>query len=737
MPIPGIKAPVQTGDQIRDRLQGTRDGNLLTDSQLVDVNSVSDVVKDLSGAHLDGEQHNFGLAQQVEVGHLTDAFVSEQMAEILRVMGGSGIFATRQYNINQPFDINRRTHSVFSAVNLHDHSNYNSMPGIGEISMIINGYYYRTRHNDYIMRKAIRAPSNSLGAERIYAPEIKASVLAKPTGVSGDTVDTVSDTQARYFKNIHTDNPEDVEMHLAYMEVWFEETNGESIDAGLSDRHADEISNLRDAYEQAKRYNSNGLKNFLENESFSTYVKYNAKDTGEPEVAYMNFRIMVQPVGTMADVGSIIEAPIITIGQANSHQHILTTQLTDQQASDLVNSVVASVDLTSTDNNHTHTYQITWDGSKYVGVDTNIDHQHEVHFENSFDGAVPYDKQKVIDGVVDTTNRFSIVKDQALLDSFTSNTYAEMIDTRMPRFTVEHLDKMCERCPGLDGEGAYVLQENPADPTVNYTDPEGGTLNASYYHRRYSRDKGDAAGRSIEDRGYNDPNLFVAVNTKTHVTNQVSYMIPLELIARSPIENWNPYQFPKIASRSEVEVQGHAGTQADPHEGYADAHYYYLTPYSFYADIGLTDPADTSGSLWIRSGIDAQPRRAWASGVYPFLPDLSMRIRYPVYPVYQDYSHESVRIAALERQVAAQDNRAIYLMKTTVTRDALTAFEGMRAFTEDGNAWLYTGGAWQAATAYTVSDVVMFMGDLTVSESLTFRTARNLLGIPYLPGTEV
>lgn len=87
--------------------------------------------------------------------------------------------------------------------------------------------------------------------------------------------------------------------------------------------------------------------------------------------------------------------------------------------------------------------------------------------------------------------------------------------------------------------------------------------------------------------------------------------------------------------------------------------------------------------------------------------------------------------------ISARDNRAIYLMKTTTTRDALTEFEGMRAFTEDGNAWVYTGGDWEAATAYTVSQASIFMGDLTVGESLTFRTAHNLLGIPYIPGTEV
>lgn len=667
MPLSAVNKSLTTGEQVKDALSGVTDGHLLTDDQFLQVNRVSDsglsslTAKDVTsiqaGTHPDGEQHNLGLAQQIEVGHLTDAFLAEQLAEILRWMGSSGILGVRQYDNNASFAPNgRRTHSIYAAVNLHNHANYNSMPGIGELAMLINGYYYRSRHNDYIMYRSIAANATTLGKEKIFAPAIKASVMAKPTGVTGDTIDVVGDTQARYFKNIYTNNPEDVEVQLSYIELWWETSDGTSTDNVDSFRHADAVDNIREAFETGKQFNADGIKNSLENYNFAPNNVQNAASSGASEVGSLNFRIMVMPVGTIAEIGNYIVAPIISIAVSSSHSHVLNTQMTDQEANDLVNSVITTVSLTSTDVGHTHVYDITWDGSKFVGIDTNVTHQHEILIEQNFTGNIPFDKTKSIAGTIDNTNVYALVKDQALLDSMQVNTWEEYIDTRMPRFSVENLDRMCERCPGLNGEGAFIGQTNPVEPAAVYEDRDGGTLNAAYYSRRIARAGLDAAGRSAEDRGFNDSNLFVAKTTKSNVINGVSYMIPLELIERSPLENWNPYQIAEVEDRAAVEALGGDGTQPTPYEAYSDQHYYHLIPFNFYIDGANVDPADTAGNVFMRSGIDGVARRCWASGVRPFLQDLSRRQRFPIYPVFSDYSPESVRIAALERQYNASNN---------------------------------------------------------------------------------
>lgn len=99
MPLSAVNKSLTTGEQVKDALSGVTDGHLLTDDQFLQVNRVSDsglsslTAKDVTsiqaGTHPDGEQHNLGLAQQIEVGHLTDAFLAEQLAEILRWMGSS------------------------------------------------------------------------------------------------------------------------------------------------------------------------------------------------------------------------------------------------------------------------------------------------------------------------------------------------------------------------------------------------------------------------------------------------------------------------------------------------------------------------------------------------------------------------------------------------------------------------------------------------------------------------
>ena len=240
----------------------------------------------------------------------------------------------------------------------------------------------------------------------------------------------------------------------------------------------------------------------------------------------------------------------------------------------------------------------------------------------------------------------------------------ELPETRQARFSVNRalasdrydgkytgldlLDTMMGKVPGLDGAGANIAEvytdEGETVTIKKYGDTEN--LNAGYYSRRYGMVPG-ASNRTKLMRGWNDPTLFAALNTRPEVyavangerSYRVSYAIPLELILRTPLEGWNPYGLPKIAD--ETTMTG-AGTSGNPYLGYREKAFYYLTPDSFFSGSASgTDPADTDvGTVYVRdSGGTARAVRA--SGLYVHLPSITgispdVRLRYPIYPLWHE-----------------------------------------------------------------------------------------------------
>ena len=126
-------------------------------------------------------------------------------------------------------------------------------------------------------------------------------------------------------------------------------------------------------------------------------------------------------------------------------------------------------------------------------------------------------------------------------------------------------------------------------------------------------------------------------------------MFPIELILKSPLEHWNPHNVPAV-SRTTLQAEKAAGQgkdQATPYTGYNLNEFYYKTPFSMFSDSGLTDPADTSREAWITDGSGAAVK-TWASGQWIFTPDNSQRLRFPCYPLSQDFSYESGQMENLK-----------------------------------------------------------------------------------------
>lgn len=214
------------------------------------------------------------------------------------------------------------------------------------------------------------------------------------------------------------------------------------------------------------------------------------------------------------------------------------------------------------------------------------------------------------------------------------------------------LDRMMGLLPGLDGHGAVLREEYPSSGyTVYDYFEQGQELNAAYYSR-FTHTKGrDASNQSVLLRGFNDPYLFAASTSREEVLNtpingldyRFSWAIPMEVVLRTPLETWNPYEIPEASYGSLSAGSAGDGSQVDPLHGYNSSAYYYITPTQLFSGGGFADVADTVGSgVWMRGG-DGEAYKCRESGHWVTLPTIdgvegSIRQRYSIFPDHQDGS---------------------------------------------------------------------------------------------------
>lgn len=539
--------------------------------------------------HPENVSFETALLNVFETTALSYSSIIEYNAEILRMMGASGLYSTRQYTFSEPFNPKERVFGVtYNAMGQHNHPNYRGMPGTAELSAIINGYYIRTRHNDYRMFAPVKG--GYLARKEILPPPVPASVLSLPIGTYNDTNPSAS--QYGYMKNIYNTSPEDCVFFLSYLEIWFEKNTSSTGDYTDSFRHSVDANSMREAIEKAIYLNSSGHKNRLENIPFSPIIVRRVNKYGEIEVCTLRYRINSFPVATLST------------------------------------------------NNVTKTLYFS-DGTPLTLTLK----------------ALPFNALKAAQGIIDNTNKFKVRKDlrQVLRDNKnfydSSRTWENLVNTSARvTFDLEKglLKDLCQMLPGLMGVGSYLEesynQYGLNDTLTVYNNPNV-KLNAAYYNHEYSFLQRDASNRSNAHRGFNDPNLFVAKTNNEEVMDGVSYMIPLELVLRTPRESWNPYNVP-LKSHAEITANGRDGTtQSKALNGYHYDEYNFTLPNDLFSgqpDIG-TDVADTISSAWVLDG-NGISRLMRASGINIF--DYhdgtqAHRKRFAVFPEFFDYSKSS------------------------------------------------------------------------------------------------
>jgi hypothetical protein len=296
------------------------------------------------------------------------------------------------------------------------------------------------------------------------------------------------------------------------------------------------------------------------------------------------------------------------------------------------------------------------------------------------DPRYPFDVYKAANHIVDSTNRFMLIKDEETLAP--GETWVDLAISTRARFALERGDynNMCQSAWGLDGvnaEALYDITDGFYNQAQTYASSTSSTpLNMARYNRVYALPQKDASGRSTQYRGFNDPYLFVARASKPIVSGTgvnrlestviggYSYMIPLELVVRTPHETWNPYN---IRTAVESVKQTGNGSFNNPYGYCKDNEFYYMLPDGLFSPSVVTDAADTvtSTAIWVKSN-DNNKYPVTNSGMFIFrtgvteYKDLAgnvitkdFRQRFPIAPVYHESTPAAVRLRTFQKSMDA------------------------------------------------------------------------------------
>ena len=638
--------------------------------------------------------------------------------EYLRGNGGSGVFNVRNYSVDTGFNPKYRPFDVaYSAMTMHTHSNFFNTLGLGEIAAIINGYLIRTTHNDPWLTysvdgaKGIDGVGTSGNIDMTGAalpPALPPEINSRPTGVTFNsetnkteyTYEDVSGnlTQAEFFRNMFSNNEylKHCRWDLSYLEIAIEKigTGGRLFNYASSARHNQTGSTLQMLLLRASYMAAAGLKNINENDSFRSGFTVIDDEEGNPVFAHVNYRMRVKSVGTPAIQTKLLSEndipPTIFLGEANGtsglHPHYFDNKrydlggrnwqalsLTVEQANIALATPNTKIKLTtSVDHGHSHIIEVWHDGNTWRAIDSKVftasgteveGHKHPVKISVPTSN-IPFDLKKAVDGIIDNTNKFILVRDISQMERFSEDaTWLDLAVSNKARFRLGDgiLEELCESCFGFEGEGSFLTDNMELPLSTNYSLRAKGTaapLNAAKYNREYTMGMADASNRGSAPRGFNDPTLFIAKTTNKNIINGYSYMIPLELVLRTPLEVWNPYKVSISPGNTGLFTRQ---TKTNPNGQATYFGGYYLSPVGLYStSSGSTDVADTGGNIWIL----AENKKAVlteSSGV-TITKDINnpageaiykdstggdfsntVRFRYPVYPVYHEYTYEHIQ----------------------------------------------------------------------------------------------
>lgn len=240
------------------------------------------------------------------------------------------------------------------------------------------------------------------------------------------------------------------------------------------------------------------------------------------------------------------------------------------------------------------------------------------------------------------------------------------------RFHLEDLDGMLATAaiPSVGG-----ANENFTHTTVDNAEIVS-PLNLARYHRIYTINR-DAMGDTTYANGWNDPMLIVAETQNTKVFGGVSYMIPLEMILRTPLESWNPYSLPILSSRPTG-----SGAVVSPFSGVYENSNWYMTPAEFYTGTAASSTADTGGvPVYIRD-MNGIARKVSSSGLFITLAPIGnvterIRIRVPIVKMAHEYGPDGILASSVREESLQADSTMLAIQIAFIAQSAINQHIGV------------------------------------------------------------
>ena len=587
-------------------------------------------IVDEAGAKIGSITHDGVTSKSQTFAYTAIAANNEAMANWLRTSYSSGFVAARSFDSARPFD-NKYKNNMGgqSAMNMHAHSQWNGVCGLGEISALVNGYSVTSRQTDYRIMCAV--PGMAFGdRQAVVAPQVPDAVLAMPTGFTNTQLNTgsLAGTQAGFMQNIYQTNPELCVFYLSYLEVWVEAYNGTLVDNATSPKHIYNTENFASVLSQYTAYLRSGFKPLVENLPLLPGIIAGADPiTGQPIIGYINYRISSVPVGTLSTQNTELNLPLATVdiitGQ-NANQTDYTWQLLAMPY-DPVKAAAGVVDSTNVWKLKREIHQRWW--SNRLGRTNDI-----LRGGGSISEDLLYQERPWLDiAENDPSAIFSNVK----------------------------LEQACRMCPGFDGVGNYALRQT-RDPNlavragVKVYQTAGNSNGLNYYSNAYVLNTVDSMGNAGQGRGFNDNNLFTASTAFPEVLGGYTFMIPLELVLRTPRESWNPFG---IAYQQTLSGDGKDptklfnGNPGVPYNGWNDYGGYYKFPTGVLT-VPANAPAGTKADNILKKFINTSvgPVQFEGSGIANFERD-GYRRRFCVTPDAHQFSSVGRDLAWLKFQL--------------------------------------------------------------------------------------
>lgn len=236
------------------------------------------------------------LLKQNKTFYLQSIAQVESHAEILRQFGQSGFLNSRQYDYSFANDVG------YNAVNIHNHADFKKLLGSAEFSAILNGYYFRSRHNDYKFELNGNIGDDFLSTRDI--PDIP---------VPGDITGTVAEQTAKvkdYFKALNGEIPtssvsnfgDAFKIILTYIECWWEVLGNNTIsDPFGSPRHQLDANLIEELIARDQYFSYGGHKNTLENIAHFPIAIKDIDDNGNPVYCIFKYRPVCVQIGNLVD----------------------------------------------------------------------------------------------------------------------------------------------------------------------------------------------------------------------------------------------------------------------------------------------------------------------------------------------------------------------------------------------------------------------------------------------------